>query len=84
MQTQKETTEQVKEIFKRLFLDVKEVASAGAQGEEAWLTYIQSKINTLSLEEQEVCLRYFFSTRLEDMLISFAKIVTGFDGGKPL
>jgi len=84
MQTQKEMTEQVKEIFKRLFSDVKEVANAGAQGQEVWLTYVQSKINTLTLEEQEVRLRYFFSSKLETMLIDFAKIFVGFGGGKPL
>jgi len=82
MQTNKEMTEQVQQIFKRLFLDIKEVSVAGAQRDEVWYNYIKTKIDTLTLEEQEVCLRYFFSTKLEDMLIKFAAMMSGLKGGK--
>lgn len=82
MQTHKEMTEQVQQIFKRLFLDIKEVSVAGSQGDEVWYNYIKNKIDTLTLEEQEVCLRYFFSTKLEAMIIKFAAMMSGLEGGK--
>ena len=82
MQTHKEMTVQVQQIFKRLFPDVKEVSVAGSQGDEVWYNYIKTKIDTLTLEEQEVCLRYFFSTKLEAMMIKFAAMMSGLEGGK--
>lgn len=81
MQTNKEMADQVQQIFMRLFPDVKEVAKAGLQ-DEVWYNYIKTKIDTLTLEEQEICLRYFFASKLEGTLIKFAKMLTLFSGNK--
>ncbi len=81
MKTNKEMTDQVRQIFMRLFPDVKEVAKARLQ-DEVWYNYIKTKIDTLTLEEQEICLRYFFASNLEDTLIKFAKMLTLFSGNK--
>lgn len=83
MTTHKEMSEQFKLIFLRLFSDIREVASAGAQGDAVWFPYIMTKIDTLTLEEQELCLRYLLSSKLESMLIDFMKTTGGF-GDKPL
>lgn len=75
MQTYKEMDEQAKQIFIRLFGDVKEIAQAGKQGNEVYMAYIKSKVETLTLEEQELCLTFMFSTKLDQMLITFARLV---------
>lgn len=70
--THKELEEKTIHIVGKLFGDLQEVMKNARSTDEHWFTFIKSKLDLLTLEEQEALLLYLFDQKLTHAMMSLA------------